>query len=96
MQDPRHDQTPHSRTGLEGKEISSPSSQGRKMSLTSPLIDQALTLIHPPAEVNECHPDLSPTIICAAPVTIRGSILLVHSASALDLFKQISSNELRE
>jgi len=38
-------------------------------------------------------PDVSPTIICAAPVTIRGSILLVHSASALDLFKQISSNE---
>jgi len=29
--------------GLEGKEISSPSSRGRKMSLTSPLIDQALT-----------------------------------------------------
>jgi len=28
--------------GLEGKEISSPSSRGRKMSLTSPLIDQAL------------------------------------------------------
>jgi len=27
--------------GLEGKEISSPSSRGRKMSLTSPLIDQA-------------------------------------------------------
>jgi len=28
--------------GLEGKEISSPSSRGRKMSLTSPLIDQAI------------------------------------------------------
>jgi hypothetical protein len=26
--------------GLEGKEISSPSGRGRKMSLTSPLIDQ--------------------------------------------------------
>ena len=31
--------------GLEGKEISSPSGRGRKMSLTSPLIDQAFTLI---------------------------------------------------
>jgi hypothetical protein len=30
--------------GLEGKEISSPSGRGRKMSLTSPLIDQAITL----------------------------------------------------
>jgi len=30
--------------GLEGKEISSPSSRGRKMSLTSPLIDQAIAL----------------------------------------------------
>jgi hypothetical protein len=29
--------------GLEGKEISSPSSRGTKMSLTSPLIDQALS-----------------------------------------------------
>src|SRR5262252_2507462 len=28
--------------GLEGKEISSPSSRGRKMSLTSPLIDLAI------------------------------------------------------
>jgi len=30
-------------TGLKGKETSSPSSRGRKMSLTSPLIDQAMT-----------------------------------------------------
>src|SRR5438445_11715351 len=29
--------------GLEGKEISSPSGRGRKMSLTSPLIDRDLT-----------------------------------------------------
>ena len=29
--------------GLEGKEISSPSSRGRKMSLTSPLIEQAFS-----------------------------------------------------
>ena len=29
--------------GLEGKEISSPSGRGRKMSLTSPLIDQAMS-----------------------------------------------------
>jgi hypothetical protein len=41
MQDPRHD--PVSRTGLEGKEISSPSGRRRKMPLTSPLIDQALS-----------------------------------------------------
>jgi hypothetical protein len=33
--------------GLEGKEISSPSGRGRKMSLTSPLIEQALALIDP-------------------------------------------------
>jgi TPR repeat protein len=32
------------RTGLEGKEIPSPSGRGRKMSLTRPLIDQAITL----------------------------------------------------
>ena len=32
-----------SHTGLEGKEIPSPSSRGGKMSLTSPLIDQAIT-----------------------------------------------------
>src|SRR5262245_38516613 len=45
MQDPRHDPTPRlTHRGLEGKEISSPSSRGRKMSLTSPLIDQAFTL----------------------------------------------------
>jgi hypothetical protein len=31
--------------GLKGKEIPSPSSRGRKMSLTSPLIDHAITLI---------------------------------------------------
>src|SRR5215471_3388299 len=35
--------------GLEGKKTSSPSSRGRNMSLTSPLIDQALTLIDPEA-----------------------------------------------
>src|SRR5215831_18136500 len=33
--------------GLEGKEISLPSSRGRKTSLTSPLIDQAIALFNP-------------------------------------------------
>jgi len=33
-------QPPSHAQGLEGKEISSPSGRGRKMSLTSPLIDQ--------------------------------------------------------
>src|SRR5262249_6095862 len=45
MQDPRHDPTPRlTHRGLEGKEIPSPSSRGGKMSLTSPLIEQAITL----------------------------------------------------
>jgi hypothetical protein len=45
MQDLRHDPNASSRAqGLEGKEISAPSGQGRKMSLTCPLIDQALAL----------------------------------------------------
>src|ERR1700746_1147794 len=39
--------------GLEDKEISSPSSRGRKMSLTSPLIDQAFTLKTSARGVNE-------------------------------------------
>ena len=42
MQDPQNDPTPPLTYGLEGKEIPSPSGRGRKMSLTSPLIDQAL------------------------------------------------------
>ena len=37
---------PHAQ-GLEGKEIFSPSGRGRKMPLTSPLIDQAISLIDP-------------------------------------------------
>ena len=37
--------------GLEGKEISSPSSRGRKTSLTSPLIDQAIALKTPPTQI---------------------------------------------
>jgi hypothetical protein len=46
MQDLRHDPNASSRAqGLEGKEISAPSGQGRKMSLTCPLIDQALARI---------------------------------------------------
>jgi len=32
--------------GLEGKEISSPSSRGRRMSLTTPLIDRDFSTIH--------------------------------------------------
>ena len=39
-----HDPNALSRAqGLEGKEISSPSGRGRKISLTSPLIDQAIS-----------------------------------------------------
>jgi len=45
MQDPQNDPTPPLTYGLEGKEIPSPSGRGRKMSLTSPLIDQAIVLI---------------------------------------------------
>ena len=44
MQDPQNDPTPPLTYGLEGKEIPSPSGRGRKMSLTSPLIEQALAL----------------------------------------------------
>jgi hypothetical protein len=52
MQDPRHDPNASSSAqGLEGKEISSPSGRGRKMSLTSPLIDQAITRFDPATEV---------------------------------------------
>jgi len=51
--------------GLKGKETSSPSSRGRKMSLTSPLIDQAITpacaVSSPFFEVCECYGDFSPT-----------------------------------
>jgi hypothetical protein len=39
--------------GLEGKEMSSPSSRGKTMSLTSPLIDQAISLIDH-NEVSSC------------------------------------------
>jgi hypothetical protein len=38
-------QRPSHAQGLEGKELSSPSGRGKKMSLTSALIDQALSLI---------------------------------------------------
>jgi len=44
MQVPRHDPTSSYAQGLEGKEISLSSSRGRKTSLTSPFIDQALAL----------------------------------------------------
>src|ERR1700751_3813215 len=41
MQDPWHNLTPRlTHRGWEGKKISSPSRRGRKMSLTSPLIDR--------------------------------------------------------
>src|ERR1700747_2081414 len=44
MQDPWHNLTPRlTHRGWEGKKISSPSRRGRKMSLTSPLIDRDLT-----------------------------------------------------
>ena len=46
MQYPQHDLTPRlTHQGLEAKEISSPSGRGRKLPLTSPLIDQAISLI---------------------------------------------------
>jgi len=47
MQDSWHDPTPFHPQGLEGKEISSPSGRRRKMSLTSPLIEQAIALFNP-------------------------------------------------
>jgi hypothetical protein len=50
--------------GLEGKEISSPSGRGRKMSLTSPLIEQALAqacaIYSPQKPGHECYGDISP------------------------------------
>jgi hypothetical protein len=65
MQDPRHD--PVSRTGLEGKEISSPSGRGRKMPLTFPLIDPALSLI-------DCQPSMSVIAIFRHLVATTGSL----------------------
>src|SRR3984957_16323134 len=52
MQDPQNNRTEllPLRTGAGRQENVSPSSRGRKMSLTSPLIDQAITLIDPPEE----------------------------------------------
>lgn len=49
--------TPSHARGLEGKEISSPSGRGRKMPLTSPLIDQAITFIdaNGGTALNECN-----------------------------------------
>jgi hypothetical protein len=44
MQYPQHDLTRLTHQGLEAKEIFSPSGRGRKMPLTSPLIDQAIGL----------------------------------------------------
>jgi hypothetical protein len=44
MQYPQHDLTRLTHQGLEAKEIFSPSGRGRKMPLTSPLIDQAWVL----------------------------------------------------
>src|ERR1700758_4269152 len=38
----------HNEPGLEGKNAISPSGRGRKMSLTCPLIDQAITRFDPP------------------------------------------------
>src|SRR5437867_5206879 len=49
--------------GLEAKEIFSPSGRGRKMPLTSPLIDQAIAqvcAVYSPLTVNECNRDVTP------------------------------------
>jgi hypothetical protein len=53
--------------GLEGKKRTPPSGRGRKMSLTSPLIEQAITLFNPEENVflivDECNGDVSPVIV---------------------------------
>jgi hypothetical protein len=43
LQNPRHDLTPRLTHGAGRQGHTSPSGRGRKMSLTSPLIDQAIT-----------------------------------------------------
>jgi len=56
-------QRPSHAQGLEGKEFFSPSGRGKKMSLTSPPIDQALSLIDPEISAwtfNEQYRDFSP------------------------------------
>jgi hypothetical protein len=59
------DASPHA-PGLEGKDAFSSSGRGRKMPLTSPLIDQAITLIEPSASPRgrgfECNGDISTSL----------------------------------
>jgi hypothetical protein len=59
MQYPQHDLTRLTHQGLEAKEIFSPSGRGRKMPLTSPLIDQAITLIDTLTGSFECNGDFA-------------------------------------
>jgi hypothetical protein len=58
LQNPRHDLTPRLTHGAGRQGHTSPSGRGRKMSLTSPLIDQAISRF---GLDDECIGDISPT-----------------------------------
>ena len=67
--------------GLEGKEISSPSSRGRKMSLTSPLIDQDFS-------TTAIRSNTANAVLSVVPVASSLFLVRLHIPSAVAIWRR--------